>query len=306
MWLTEEDLIEALEKLDIAMSKRVLTDWREKGYLPKLTPHGRGRGQGKIYGWPDSQVISQAILVDKLIGSRLKGNAVNFVLWCCGYDGPLAIIRQVLIADMQKKESDITGDRQSGDEREDHIFDQVLKYHRAAKRHPELNLPLHDQEQMNAFLNLLTNPEYDLEGSPFDDGAYGEGEGQKSPTSPAQDPTTSTPPAGGSLLAAEILRQYFSTYQLKKALTEASDELFVKAQSDISRLRLLLAQLFQDAPEFAELHPLRFHILHWFGSVGVTLDVAFRHCGKSQEVDAFIDQYADQLTRSLREREPPA
>lgn len=46
--ITEQALIEEFDRRDIPISKRVLTDWRAKGYLPPLQVKGLGQGKENL------------------------------------------------------------------------------------------------------------------------------------------------------------------------------------------------------------------------------------------------------------------
>lgn|SRR5262245_44524327 len=286
MSLTEQEVVERLRKLGIEVSKRLLTDWRQKDYLPPLASPGKGRAQaqGRDYYWTDSRVINQAVLVDQMLNAGLWGRKINLVLWCLGFEMPADLVREILIDELHRVEGKITGNRHTGEEKEDHIFDLVRRYLRAAKRHPELNLPAHDAEKMEAFLNLLTNKDYDLEASPFDD--------QSAATS---NDNQSNAPQPGSLAAAQLMKKYMSTPQLRRFLNEVSSEVFPKAQSDISRLLRLLAQACMAIPDLAQLYPERFLIAYVFGGFGAIIDLSLRHHGKSDGVDAFVEHWVNYL-----------
>ncbi len=297
MLLTEEDVIDALEKVDIPMSKRVLTDWRQKRYLPPLASRSQGR-RGRIYYWTDSKVIEQAVLVDQILGANLEGKQINFVLWCFGFDIPVPIVRKVLIDAVRRFESRVTGNRQSGDEKEDYVFALVTKYQWAAKQHPELQLPPHDPEQMQAYLNLFTNPDYDLEASPFDDQC--DVANNKDQELILTVNGNNTLPLPGTMAAAEMIRQYASTNEVKRVLEEVPDKLFAKVHADISRLLPLLAQMFKNIAEIAKLYALRFHAVEALGTIAAIAGLSARHHGKSDAVDEFVDQWANNLADHLR------
>lgn len=75
---------------------RRLVDWRQKGLLPPLVKHGRGRGGGWIYGWEDSFVAEQAIAVQELLAWHSRTDWLYVPLWCLGFSVPATRIRAQL------------------------------------------------------------------------------------------------------------------------------------------------------------------------------------------------------------------
>src|SRR4051794_17432025 len=98
MVVTEQSLIDEFDRREIPLNKRVLTDWRRKGYLPPLQVRGLGQGKGKRYFWSEAKVIDRALLVDEALYSSYRGSKLLFVLWLFGYDIPSNLIRDHLVA----------------------------------------------------------------------------------------------------------------------------------------------------------------------------------------------------------------
>ena len=83
MLFTDDDLIEEFERRNLALNRRVLTDWRSKGYLEQLQVKGKGRGRGKIY-FSSRNALNRALLVDEALRLDYRGTRILFVLWLFG------------------------------------------------------------------------------------------------------------------------------------------------------------------------------------------------------------------------------
>jgi hypothetical protein len=138
--LSEQELIEEFGRRDIALNKRVLTDWRAKGYLPPLQTTGQGKGRGKLYFWTDPTVIERALLVDEALQSDHRGPKILFILWLFGYDIQSSLIRSHLLSGVERFEKMAIGDRAGWGVVEDHVEDIVAKYYYAANKYPHLGL----------------------------------------------------------------------------------------------------------------------------------------------------------------------
>ena len=60
MMLTQEEVLAELEARGYEISPRRLVDWRQKGLLPPLVKHGRGRGRAWIYVWEEPLIVEEA------------------------------------------------------------------------------------------------------------------------------------------------------------------------------------------------------------------------------------------------------
>src|SRR4029453_5484394 len=123
MIFTEQFLIDEFEKRGIPLSKRVLTDWRAKGYLPPLVAKGVGRGKGKTYFWSDANVIDRALLVDEILNCDYRGSKVHIILWLFGYEVPSGLIRDHLLNGLANLAKMARGEKQNRGAIEEHIED---------------------------------------------------------------------------------------------------------------------------------------------------------------------------------------
>jgi hypothetical protein len=96
--LTQAVLLEQLDRCGPPKTPRCLTDWRAKGFLPRLVQHGTGRGRGASFGWNDPDILERAILVDDLLEGGVRGEQVVLCAWFAGHDIDLAIVRKAWLA----------------------------------------------------------------------------------------------------------------------------------------------------------------------------------------------------------------
>lgn len=258
MMMTEDDLIIALDERGIPANKRVLTDWRRKHYLPPLQSLGRGQGKGKTYFWADSNLIERAVLVDELLLDGFKGTRVNLTLWLFGHEAPLSIIRERLLAGIEKFEHWMTGGNCSPGEIEDHISQSVYDYERdirlVNRKHPEIELPPQaDLAEMEQFMNLLANPGISLDDLQLIGAA----------ASPPQTAYRHSKDLMTEIAATdervqsgwEWFRQHFSLADLKASLLLAGDQELWKVGEDIRRIIATAGEFFSKIPEVESLRP---------------------------------------------------
>lgn len=303
MLLTEQDLIEVFEQKEIPISQRVLTDWRKKHYLPPLQARGLGRGRGKTYHWAEPDIIELALLVDELLNVGFRGTRINMVLWLLGYDMPLYLVRERLQTGIEKFERQITGGNRPGGEVEDYISQFVFNYYRLAerlnKRFPDLELPTdRPPEEMEMFMNLLSNPAYSLYDAPFEEGARAALERARESAGEQQEGAGTAEPAKTEedlRLQWEFFREYFSLTKLKAALLWAGDGELLKARADVSGIFRSLGELLSGMPEAELLKPLRLHAAYTLGSVMVLVDLSLRHSGLGQLIETGLTKLHEQF-----------
>jgi len=303
--LTEEGLIEALLEKRIRMSKRVLTDWRRRHYLPQLKSKGLGRGQGKIYFWADGDVIGRAALVDELLSEGFTGTRINMVLWLLGHDVPLYLIRERLQTGLDRFERVLTGGKRGASEIEDQIGQFASDYfsvaRRLKKRYPELRLPTDSsQEEMEMFANLLVNPDYDLSDTPFQEGARAAAERLRRDESEEGGAGTQAPIKSGDELHAQwdLFRRFLSLPKLKAALAWAGDVELLKARADVCDIFFSVGKLISGIPEAEQLIPMRLNAVYMLGSVMVLIDLSVRH----SDMTAMLESGLVSLQQHFTER----
>src|SRR6185503_9878061 len=120
-FITDDDVIREFRRRRIPMSKRVLTDWRQRGYLPPLESRGRGRGEGRRYYWNNPAVIGQALAVDEILNAGFRRDDIKLVLWLTGHQIPTESIRKILKSKVLALEKRLTGGNKGAGEIEDHL-----------------------------------------------------------------------------------------------------------------------------------------------------------------------------------------
>lgn len=96
--LTQAALLEQLDRCGHPKTPRCLTDWRAKGFLPRLTQRGAGRRRGARYRWTDPDILERALLVDDLLVGGVRGEQVALCVWFAGHNVDLVIVRNAWIS----------------------------------------------------------------------------------------------------------------------------------------------------------------------------------------------------------------
>jgi hypothetical protein len=303
--LTEEDLIEALWEKKIRMSKRVLTDWRRRHYLPRLRAKGLGRGQGKIYFWAEQDILGRASLIDELLKEGFTGTKINMVIWLLGYEVPLYIIRERLQTGLDRFERVLTGGKRGADEIEDQIGQFTSDYFRIAKRlnhrYPELQLPTDgSQEELEMFANLLANPGYSLHDAPFEEAARAAATRLRSDEGGEGGTDAQAPIRSDDELRAQwdLFRHFLSLPKLKSALAWAGDVELLKARADVCGIFTSAGKLLSGVPEAEQLKPMRLNAAYMLGSAMVLIDLSVRH----SSLGAMLESGLTKLQQYLADR----
>lgn len=136
------------------MTPRRLVDWRQKGLLPPLVKHGRGRGGGWIYGWEDSLVVEQAIAVEELLAWHSRTDWLQVPLWCLGFSVPATRIRPQLLAIVDAHLDYVAGDAATREDVADRVSRlsvvEANEYRQQRTGRPDLTA-----EAVEYWLNLL-------------------------------------------------------------------------------------------------------------------------------------------------------
>lgn len=154
MMLTPAHVIAKLKQHGYAMTPRRLGDWREKGLLPPLVAHGKGRGQGWIYGWEDALVVEQAIAVEELLAWHSRTDWLYVPLWCLGFSVPPTRIRPRLLAIVNAHLDYVAGDALTREDVADHVsrlsVEEAKEYRRQRTGRPGPTA-----EALEYWLNML-------------------------------------------------------------------------------------------------------------------------------------------------------
>lgn len=232
------------------------------------------------------------------------------VLWLSGYDMPLYLVRERLQKGVERFERQMTGGNRSGGDVEDYISQFVFNYYRVAerlnRRFPDLQLPMDRQpEELEMFMNLLSNPDYNLYDSPFEEGALPARQrsqvqaGQQSESGDGQ--VGQTQNEEESRLQWDFFRQYFSLTKLKTALLWAGDRELLKARTDVSGICKSLGALLVETAEAESLRPLRLNAVYTLGSAMILVDLSLRHSALGLLIESELMKLHEHLARSRQQ-----
>lgn len=294
VFIRDEDVIRAFDARQISMSKRVLTDWRQRGYLPPLISTGRGRGEGRNYYWEDASVIKRALLVDEILDAGFRRDGVKLVLWLSGYEVPITTVRSVLRRNVLALQRQLTGKSKSAGEIEDHISHFIYQYNDFVEKHPQLNLPTYeDTDALEVILNIFANPGYDLETAPLDK-LSNDNEAPRS----AIDEASSLPPHW------EFVRKHFALEKLKAAISLSPESAFREAQKDFVLISKLFNKITESSPAAKTLSPMRLNATYTFGSIIAVADLCLRRSEWALKVDMYLPMASYYIDRGLKLMNP--
>lgn len=95
MKTTPEQLLRELDRLGCPVTLRVLTDWRQKGLLPRLSRRGRGQGRGAEWYWTHGDIVDRATTIYEIFEVKWRADFALKALWFSGFDVDLKLIRRV-------------------------------------------------------------------------------------------------------------------------------------------------------------------------------------------------------------------
>lgn len=294
MNLTEDSLIDEFDRRGIPLNKRVLTDWRAKGFLPALEVKGLGQGKGKTHFWSDPKVIDRALLVDEALQSDFRGSKMLLVLWLFGYEMPTALIREHLLNGLKKFAKMARGERQERGAIEEHIDDLTAKYYKVASKYPQLELPKDMRPAaMEMVLNVFVNPTYNLNDGPFEDGVLASLEAEsKTPTKRSAFRNVSHSDRVKNTEAMwRFVHEHFSLNDMQAALEAATEDRFHQVQADIKLMFDFFGQVSAGKPEIEKLRELRVQAGYSVGMLLSIVDLTLRH----QELGYLIDDGLSRL-----------
>jgi hypothetical protein len=154
---TTDDVIAALAERGYATTKRTLADWVHKGLLPRRTARGRGQARGKVYLWPEQDIVQRAATVHDLPRDYGRAARIPLALWLLGYDMPLEIVRQRLLAMLASAHQSLVAGEHTSDDIADHLSALAVQLAEQAARRRKATAPA-DLIEMG--LNALANQRY--------------------------------------------------------------------------------------------------------------------------------------------------
>jgi len=302
--MTDEELIKEFAKRELVLSKRVLTDWRAKGFLPRLCTKGLGRGRGKVYFWLEPDVLTRALLVDEALQSGFHSTKIRFILWLFGYEIPSAVIGRYLLEGLAGLEAMLTGDKQDRGAVEEHIEELIFRYCRAARSYPEFGLPEElPPVALEMILNIFGNSSYDLNDAPFEDGIAAMVSAERQ-----QDGNAATGSFDENKRNTELIwrfvYQHFTLSHIRSALSEATNEDFRQVQSDLGTVFSIIAEHAVGKADLDQLRVYRLGAAYLFGAILCPVDLALRHQGWGGLIDEYLARV--QSGEFVQAREPVA
>jgi len=138
--VTQSHLIETLNRLGYPMTERRLTDWRQKGLLPKFRQKGR-QHHGKVYYWDEPDVIAQAITVCELFEQYSRADWVFLSTWFAGYPLSVKKVRELWLEQLESEQARVREDVNDEDDLQDK-FDRMVRTanrQRKASAYPTLS-----------------------------------------------------------------------------------------------------------------------------------------------------------------------
>jgi hypothetical protein len=289
--MTDEELIKEFEKRNLVLSKRVLTYWRAKGFLPPLCTKGLGRGRGKVYFWPEPDILSRALLVDEALQLGLHSTRILFILWLFGYEIPSSVVRRYLLECVVGLEALLTGNKQGRGAVEEHIEDLTVRYCQTARLYPELGLPEElPPIALEMILNVFGNSSYDLSDAPFEDGIAALASAERQPAGGNVATVNFGDHKRNTELAWRFVYQHFSLSHIRFAISEATDEDVRRVQSDLGIVFSVIAETVVGKPELAQLREYRVGGAYLFGALLCPVDLTLRHQGWGGLIDEYLER----------------
>lgn len=306
-----------LQRVGWPVSGRTLLSWKDKGLLPQLAEHGKGRGKGKVYYWAEHTIVHQALLVAELLSWRSRADSARFLLWLFGYSVSVEEYIQPMFARMlegvdeytksndssgEDLEMDLDGDTTGedkvavGEDNDEELAERLstlavensLRWRHIPRKVANGDL-VRDPQLIEVFLNARLNPAYQPSAEVIDDFLC-------AAASKSRDGSGASPLTLDSDLQREsislfqqwvsFISHHVSLPRVRMAALTASLTDWNTAQQDFGRVLSLLIHIGstggispQDFGEF------RFNIVQLLGSESIFADLALRRGGYSDIIE---------------------
>jgi hypothetical protein len=99
MGISPRALAELLGCAGYPIRERVLTDWRDKRWIPDVCRAKRsaGTGRGAYYEWPETEIIAQVFTLLSVRDLRDRMETASLLAWFSGFDVPRHDIRNMWV-----------------------------------------------------------------------------------------------------------------------------------------------------------------------------------------------------------------
>lgn len=310
--LTQEELIVELHGRGYSdITARRVATWRGHDLLPPFDRTGAGLGQSRgrqRSSWTDGDIIiNQALWICELSQSYESVDELILPLWMLGYHIPLDRVRQALSEPFQNMTEIIEAEAVSSGELYDLIGDAAYECVKGAASEGGKLLAM-PQDALETLLNILFNPGYDLSDTPFEEGVEAMREYERAMQEAhlaamaakgfETDLTREDDTSGGFFKHAPLVKEFFSLYQLKRAVDECSDEDLLAVERDVDIMReavLLMHKLYRiatrDLDTDSDSTPARtLPPIFMLGTFVVWADLSLRRRGFSEAINTYLPE----------------
>lgn len=262
--LTEEELVEHLNRAGMPVTRRRVMSWRDKGLLPDfdVAGHGLGPRLGRVPSyWEDADsIVSQATTVFELLRWHDRVQDIYMPLWLLGHRVPGEIVRRKLREEVVfGLEGLAKRDRRFGD-REDSLSDLAGEMYTKWRRSEGSSIP--DIDQIDIVFQLVGNASY----TPDD------------PMTPWQ----------------QFVRDYLSLRAMDEYLLTATSEEISSLQQDFVLLSYIVRSVFGLVPGLVESIDV-YSLVSLMGRLLVLFDLAVRRAGYGPEIEFYLELCASWL-----------
>lgn len=159
--MTRERLIQICERLDYSLPKRKLerrlTDWCQKGLLPKLLQKGKGRAAGPLFYWDYPYIVSQFLAAAELMSWHRRSKIVLLMLWFNGYRIDVSNVRDTWTKILRTRNSVISNSYPDPFDLEDVIERNLDRTAKRMNKHSEQSTT----ELLAYVLKLILSNDFD-------------------------------------------------------------------------------------------------------------------------------------------------
>jgi len=304
---TKSDVIAALATQEITMTKRRLTDWIQKRWLPPLTEQRDGHGRFARYVWTQPRIAEQVATLEELLGLGCRAPAIYGFLWLLGHDVPTPAAINALRTPIAQAWSLWGRGATSLEDVEDNISRYAVRLSRRRRGRPARYPGFAEAAaRYEAVFNLLANPRFDATIAVLEQ---------------VLDMGPSRCNAGMTDESARAMRQWIQFAQrvlvvprLYQAMETAPEHDFEQARADLLHIgqavgylrNVLLSAADDDMRRLLESRLILFGFLGAYGPWLIAADVALRRAGHGRVIERSLRWFSRkmwQLTQDPEARE---
>jgi hypothetical protein len=262
--LTEEELVEHLNRSGMTVTRRRVMTWRDKGLLPDFDESGAGLGRSlgrALSYWEDDEaIISQATAVYNLLRWHDRVEDLYLPLWLLGHRVPDEFIRRKLREEVAYGLDELAKRDQKSRYREDSLTEWAGEVYSKWRRSEGADVP--NFEKIDQAFQLVGNNDYTPD-----------------------DPLTQ---------GQQFVRDHLSLKALDEYLLTAKSEELLSLQQDFVLLSYIASSVFGLVPGLVESIDV-YSLVSLTGRILVLLDLAARRAGYGSGIDFFLDTFASGL-----------